>query len=188
MKEVLEIADGIFLIEDFIIKEDAENLVNSLKDNLMNTEKPGVSGINLDLVEHKNNRIDHISVRQFSDILTSMNELISNHFKENHLIKNHFISCLSTGYDHELHMDNYYLNKKNEVIPRDGNSEDKSAILYLNDDYEGGQIYFPNQNLEIKPKIGSILFFEGSHERPHGVRHVVSGQRFNIITFYGPVN
>ena len=32
----------------------------------------------------------------------------------------------------------------------------KTVILYLNDDYDGGQIYFSNLNLEIKPSRGSF--------------------------------
>jgi len=59
-----------------------------------------------------------------------------------------------------------------------------AAILYLNDDYEGGQIYFPQHNVDISPKAGSLLVFEGSHEYLHGVREITSGDRFTILAFW----
>jgi len=36
----------------------------------------------------------------------------------------------------------------------------KTAILYLNDDYEGGSIYFKHHLLYIEPKIGKLLVFD----------------------------
>lgn len=35
-----------------------------------------------------------------------------------------------------------------------------SAVIYLNDDYEGGEIYFPKQNFEHRPKSLSAIFFQ----------------------------
>ena len=39
-----------------------------------------------------------------------------------------------------------------------------SAIFYINDDYEGGEIYFPNWDIEIKPKTGSLVIFPSNEE------------------------
>lgn len=36
----------------------------------------------------------------------------------------------------------------------------KTAIIYLNDDYEGGSIYFKHHLLYIEPKIGKLLVFD----------------------------
>lgn len=32
-------------------------------------------------------------------------------------------------------------------------------VFYLNDDYEGGEIHFPELNLKVKPKAGSVIMF-----------------------------
>lgn len=50
-----------------------------------------------------------------------------------------------------------------------------NALAYLTDDYEGGEIYFPELDISIKPKAGSILLFDSDLE--HGVNAVKSGVR-----------
>lgn len=58
-----------------------------------------------------------------------------------------------------------------------------AALVYLNNDYEGGEIYFPEFNLEIKPEVGELIFFPGTHLYMHGVRPIKSGNRFVIQNF-----
>jgi hypothetical protein len=59
-----------------------------------------------------------------------------------------------------------------------------AAILYLNDSYEGGEVSFLDHNIEIAPKAGSLLIFPGGKENVHGVREIVSGDRYSIISFW----
>ena len=42
-----------------------------------------------------------------------------------------------------------------------------AVLLYLNDDYEGGEIYFPDYDLKIKPEIGDLIFFPGTQRYMH---------------------
>jgi hypothetical protein len=44
-----------------------------------------------------------------------------------------------------------------------------AAVIYLNDDYTYGEVIFPKQGLELKPKPGSMLFFSSTDTHPHGV-------------------
>jgi hypothetical protein len=51
-----------------------------------------------------------------------------------------------------------------------------AAILYLNDDYKDGTLFFKNkQNSDLKPTPGTLLLFPGNEEYEHGVRHVGKG-------------
>lgn len=59
-----------------------------------------------------------------------------------------------------------------------------SAIIYLDDQYSGGELYFPEHDLQIKPKSGSMLVFPGGKENVHGVNELVSGKRHTIISFW----
>lgn len=59
-----------------------------------------------------------------------------------------------------------------------------ACILYLNANYEGGAIYFPQHDLDIHPGPASLLVFEGSHEYLHGVREITAGDRFTILAFW----
>jgi predicted 2-oxoglutarate/Fe(II)-dependent dioxygenase YbiX len=63
---------------------------------------------------------------------------------------------------------------------------DRSGILYLNDNYEGGEINFPEQGIKIKPEAGTLLVFFGDESRPHEVCEVTNGQRYNLVSFYEP--
>jgi hypothetical protein len=59
-----------------------------------------------------------------------------------------------------------------------------AVIIYLNNDYLGGNIFFSNKNLELKPKPGSLLIFPGTEEFNHGVRHVEKGPtRYVLVGF-----
>ena len=53
---------------------------------------------------------------------------------------------------------------------------DVSCLCYLNDDYEGGEIYFPDNDIQIKPSKGSLLIFDSIIK--HGVNKVKSGTRW----------
>lgn len=50
-----------------------------------------------------------------------------------------------------------------------------AAVLYLNDDYTNGEIFWPNKDLQIKPKPKTLIMFPGTDEFNHGVRHVGKG-------------
>lgn len=59
-----------------------------------------------------------------------------------------------------------------------------STIMYLNheSEYDGGIIYFPNQNFVYKPKQYSAVFFPSAgSEYIHGVTRITRGQRFTAL-------
>jgi hypothetical protein len=59
-----------------------------------------------------------------------------------------------------------------------------ATIIYINDEYLDGELFFPNLNIEIKPKPGTMLFFPGNEEYEHGVRHVGEGPtRYVLVGF-----
>jgi hypothetical protein len=51
-----------------------------------------------------------------------------------------------------------------------------AAILYINDDYKDGTLFFKNKpDSDLRPKPGTLLVFPGNEEYEHGVRHVGEG-------------
>ena len=51
-----------------------------------------------------------------------------------------------------------------------------AAILYINDDYKDGTLFFKNkENSDMRPKPGTLLIFPGNEEYEHGVRFVGEG-------------
>lgn len=61
---------------------------------------------------------------------------------------------------------------------------DIGTVFYLNDDYEGGELYFPKQGIEFKPKPGAGYFFPGDMNYIHGVRPIISGCRYTSPVFW----
>jgi len=59
-----------------------------------------------------------------------------------------------------------------------------SAILYLNDDYEGGQVYFPKRGFEPELAVGTLIMFTGDLDNLHGVREITKGTRYTISGFF----
>lgn len=55
-----------------------------------------------------------------------------------------------------------------------------SIICYLNKDYEGGILYFPDQGVEIVPEPGLFVCFPGNLHFLHGVTKTTGATRFTI--------
>ncbi len=58
------------------------------------------------------------------------------------------------------------------------------GILYLNNDYEGGELYFPDHNIEFKPAAYSYICFPGGVENIHGVKEITKGVRYTMVSFW----
>jgi len=59
-----------------------------------------------------------------------------------------------------------------------------AAFLYLNDDFEGGELVFPQHNLTILPKSGMLAAFHGGHKNMHQVDIVKKSARYTIGSFF----
>lgn len=55
---------------------------------------------------------------------------------------------------------------------------DISSVLYLNDDFAGGDLVFKNTGLRISPKPGLIAVYSGGIENIHYVDKILSGNRW----------
>jgi hypothetical protein len=64
-----------------------------------------------------------------------------------------------------------------------GNFRRVSTVYYLNDDYEGGELCFPQFNIELKPEKGDMVVFPSSYVYSHNVNPVTSGNRFSIASW-----
>lgn len=61
---------------------------------------------------------------------------------------------------------------------------DFSSIVYLNDDYEGGELYFTAQDRVLKPRRGMLVAFSAGYHHEHGVLKVTRGRRITMPAFY----
>jgi hypothetical protein len=69
-------------------------------------------------------------------------------------------------------------------LPNDFPYYDLSSLFYLNDDYVGGELYFPIQDIRFKPKKGAAYFFPGDMNYIHGVSKIENGIRYTCPFFW----
>jgi hypothetical protein len=59
-----------------------------------------------------------------------------------------------------------------------------SVVLYLNDDYTGGEINFPEQDIKIKAKAGSIVVFPSKKPYFHESKEILTGIKYMTPGFW----
>jgi len=75
-------------------------------------------------------------------------------------------------------------------IEQDGITPNKSphrtygGVLYLNDNFEGGQLYYSNLNIQVQPRPGMLVIHPGNLKFNHGVKKVEKGIRYTISAFF----
>jgi hypothetical protein len=59
-----------------------------------------------------------------------------------------------------------------------------AAIIYINDDYNDGELFFKNLDIKLRPKPKSLLIFPGNEKYEHGVETVSDGPiRYVLVGF-----
>lgn len=74
------------------------------------------------------------------------------------------------GQAYQLHYDAFGEDQSTvELLFQDGGQRIRTALVYLNDDYAGGETRLENLDLEVKGRAGDLLVFDNVDER--GMRH-----------------
>ena len=61
---------------------------------------------------------------------------------------------------------------------------DIATLVYLNDNYGGGEIYFPDYDISIKPEPGDLLCFPDQPRFVHGVNPISDGTRYTTPRWF----
>ena len=59
-----------------------------------------------------------------------------------------------------------------------------SCTVSLNDNYDGGEFSFFNDEMLVRTDTGGVICFPSNFMYPHGVREVVGGTRYAIVTWF----
>ncbi len=131
-------------------REDVENLVKEgLYEITSNWNDKNLSFINSEI--HR--RVD----KRFNEVLEKTNEDLQ-------LSGFYFIQRMYDGTQLVSHHDQN----------TDGSVE-HAAVIYINNDYNGGEIFWTHKDFEMTPEPGDLLLFGGDPEWEHGVRFVTAG-------------
>ena len=99
-------------------------------------------------------------------------------------ISNRINSIFISGHIDELSMASRYLTGDRMSVHRDEEGYKKinwGIVIYLNNDYLGGEIYYPELDIVHKPEPGSMILHAGNI--PHGVYAVTEGIKYMMTTF-----
>jgi predicted 2-oxoglutarate/Fe(II)-dependent dioxygenase YbiX len=61
---------------------------------------------------------------------------------------------------------------------------DINSLFYYNDDFEGGDLYYPQHGITVRPKPGLAVIHPGDVNYLHGVTMITAGERYTTPSFY----
>jgi hypothetical protein len=164
--------DNIQTIEDVLSKEEHEILLDYVKtktNNLWIREPWDAHTISLDQIP------ENISI-MLEKIFELVYKTITNFYgvEINKINKNNLaLIKFPTGLVLNPHVDT-----------ESAESNHIASIYYINDDFLGGEICFPDFNINIKPKPNSVIFFPGNENYLHEVRTIYKGDRYSSSMWF----
>jgi hypothetical protein len=90
-----------------------------------------------------------------------------------------FVACLLSGDSHIAHADNER-REHGRWVPNHTPQRDYTGLVYLNDNFTGGELVFPDRDVVIIPKPGLLVGFPSNHKFVHAVPKVLSGKRYTL--------
>ena len=150
----------IEIIDDFLFPEICDYLINYYENNIFRTNTHTVNN-------GKSININITKIHEFDSLINKLNNHVYTQECQIDWIQ---IVKWKDGCSQDLHLDT---------------SSDKtvySSIVYLNNNYKGGQTFF-EEGLVITPLKGRALFFNGIYYK-HGVMPVEKGPRYTLATWY----
>lgn len=98
-------------------------------------------------------------------------------------VESFFVACISSGDSHIPHADNER-REHGRWVPNHTPNRDYTGLAYLNDDFTGGELVFPDRDVVITPKPGSFVAFPSNHKFVHAVTKVLSGKRYSLPVWF----
>lgn len=86
------------------------------------------------------------------------------------------------GGRYTLHSDSEHFDLVNKEFYR-FIDRDFSMLIYLNDDFSGGELNFPWLNFKYKPKRGSLVFFPSNHVFSHESMTITHGNKYALVSW-----
>jgi hypothetical protein len=72
----------------------------------------------------------------------------------------------------------------NDGTPNPFPTYDLNSVIYWNEAFTGGQIYYPQHDVEVKIGSGMAVAHPGDINYLHGVHEITSGERWTTPSFY----
>lgn len=172
------------LIEDAISEDELAGLLEFFEANKQPDPRPGWEFCPLANMHQYTNRLAKLDTVEPEVLpLLRVIDQAKQHFLDTYEMQNvfeykrGFMGSMGDGASLQQHSDDddlYQGRRKNE--------KHYSGLLFLTDNYEGGELFFPEFNVSLVPPARSLILFEGKNH--HGVNAVISGRRMNYVLFF----
>lgn len=106
-----------------------------------------------------------------------------------YLNKNNLIDYYKISYIHQIEILKYEKTFHYDYHVDEGSNEKRtlSSILFLNNDYEGGDLSFKDplneEEIIIKPAPGAIVVWPSNLLFPHTVKPIKNGTRYSVVAW-----
>jgi hypothetical protein len=168
--------EQIFKQVNIISLDECEILIDYQKNNSTNNEVGEFW--NNRVVSSYNDEIRYLTDKIHGKIINMCEELYN---KKVYLEFSNLVYW-GVGMKLDKHADNHYIDNPQKL--HYSPNRNYSSVLYLNDDFTGGETYFCNYNFEVKPESGTVILFSSGKDHIHGVNEVLSGERYTMSTWY----
>jgi hypothetical protein len=157
--------DTIFMFDDIIHSEDCDHVIKTMESYFMKKD------YQIEKWEESKN-VNCMYVGQIKELDDMIFNIINKVVQKLHI--HYDIQCNGdSGYCYRkiygptrIHKDGIFVEKDKQYVPMK-KIRNMSIIICLNEDYEGGEFYFPNQDRTIKLKKGNIIAFPPYWTHPH---------------------
>lgn len=170
-----KIGEDIYVYENFVSSEEL-NIINQHLNSLNESEW-----------YEENKEIKWMARTADKEILSPIRERIVSFLDEDlDLGYNTVFVRMKSGYSWGVHQDDYefkdLVEKAKEYVDGDMYAlvdiSVYGTVVYFND-FEGGEIYYPEQNIEYKPKAGDLVIHGSGFNCRHGVKPILSDVRYS---------
>lgn len=173
---------NIFVIKNFIEKEEANLLVDLAK----NSTSDEWSNYNYTSRNEHDEWEDRILILDKCSGFDDLNQTIVNKLFSK--IKNEINTILNKDIYEYTGFNTIYRSVIGQSMKTHSDSGlgpkfKYGVVLYLNDEYVGGEIFYPNIGVEFKPEAYSLVLHPAYEAYRHGVKEVSSGTRYSMTSF-----
>ena len=163
--------ENLKIFSNFISPEECKKIIESVKNLEPSSEKPVQFSPDGDPLTFRKDWDISPYIDKYDDIVRDVIEAEYPVRVNNRSAK---IAEWTKNDIYDLHINDLGINDFNNM----------SATIYLNDDFEGGEYYFPDQSRGFTPKVGHLIIFPGNLHYNHVISKVTSGSRYTIPLWY----
>jgi predicted 2-oxoglutarate/Fe(II)-dependent dioxygenase YbiX len=178
---------GVGIAEDFLTPEECRELL-SLADGLPGRRftRPAPEGGRtldeqritewVDFRDGHQHLLDEVVARAFDERIIPVTAQSIDWYEEPQLLR-------YTAGGHYLHHSDAYLFVPERRAWRKALDRDISVLLYLNDEYAGGELEFKRLFYKLRPRAGMLVWFPSDVRYEHMARPVTSGRRSVVVSW-----